>query len=151
MYTLNQVERRSSSSSSDEEVKCENHTNRHCKYLKIEILIAGELCYFHVRICKCGRYKDKTPLLQCMQPLCQQDGVDIHYKDNCEWTRNREVEFEQVVNKLNLHCVCRSAGVYQQSDMNCKHILKPKLNLVTKNKNYLNKFKSKFNKQSICC
>ena len=61
MYTLNQIERRSSSSSSDEEVKCENHTNRHCKYLKIEILIAGELCYFHVAFVNVDVTKTRHP------------------------------------------------------------------------------------------
>ena len=124
MYTLNDPQRLSSS---DEErhqspvLRSEHHLKRECKYKIVLGTVGGTRVWFHVRVCRCGQYQNQEIILQTRN-FTQQDGVELHYTNNCHWLRKKEHHSGNNVYKYNSHCACATLQTpYQQSDMNSKH------------------------------
>lgn len=84
--------------------RTEQHSDKHCKYKKIQGYVNGKIIYIHVRICLCGRYRDRKYLLSSDLSPAPMDGKEIHFYPGCKWTRNKYSGYWGLQNVLTACC-----------------------------------------------
>lgn len=71
----------------------------------------GRIVVVYIRICRCGKYRNKEDVFEAEEPLIlPQDGLDVHKDEQCEYVSEKQFDssLRKHIYRFILTCQCAS-------------------------------------------
>ena len=103
----------------------EIHLKEECRYKKMQISMGGKTLYVLIRLCSCGKYKDRKYLLDAEIDTKRIDGKEFHGVSECGWKKGMPLKEDGKIVGYPLVRRCNGCIVPEHvgavTSMNCKY------------------------------